>query len=136
MLVPGRGLPADSATARAPAVPADPPPILIARADLSRTPPAGHTPCDSGVRAARCGRRGVMYDTVLATGRLGGRRSGGAARAGARGLARGSPSPRRAVARGSERRSLARPGAPRRLAGGAGRPRVLDVQARGRRVTA
>src|SRR5713101_3710519 len=65
--------------------------------------------------AARRGRRGVMYDTVLATGRLGGRR---------RVLARRSPS------RG--RGSLARPGARRRLAGGAGRARVLDVQA-GRR---
>src|ERR1041385_7192634 len=127
MLVSERGTAADCATARAPAIPADVPPILIARADLSRTPPARHTPCESGIRAARRGRRGVMYDTVLATGRLGCRR---------RAVARRSPLRRRAVARRSERRALARPGAYRRLAGGAGRPRVLDVQAGGgRRVT-
>src|SRR5882724_389475 len=119
MLVSERGIAADCATPRAPAVPADLDPILIARADLSRTPPARHTACDVEHAAARRGRRGVMYDTVLATGRLGGRQ---------RGLARRSPSRRRAVALGSERRSLARPGAPRRMAGGAGRARILDVQ--------
>ena len=77
--------------------------------------------------AALRGPRGVTYDTVLATRRLGGRR---------RGVAGGSPPPHRVVAHGSERRSLARPRAPRRLAGGAGRAGILDVQARGRRVTA
>src|SRR2546422_5070220 len=127
MLVSERGSAADFATRRALVVPTGGPSILIARADLSRTLPAGHTPCESGITAARRGRRGVMYDTVLATGRLGGRR---------RGLARGSSPPRRAMARGSEQRSLAWPGAPRRLARGAGRARILDVQARGRRVTA
>src|SRR5882724_1721471 len=102
MLVSERGIAADCATPRAPAVPADLDPILIARADLSRTPPARHTACDAEHAAARRGRRG--------------------------GLARRSPSRRRAVAHGSERRSLARPGAPRRMAGGAGRARILDVQ--------
>src|SRR5260221_7954397 len=110
MLVSERGIAADCATAAAPTVPADRPSILIARADLSRTPPARHTVCDSGPAAARRGPRGVMYDTVMAIGRLGGRR---------RGMARRPPSRRRAVAR---------PGAPGRLAGSAGRAGVLDVQ--------
>src|SRR2546427_3792138 len=83
----------------APTVPADRPPILIARSDLARTPP----------RPAHALRLGMAYDTVLATGRLGRRR---------RGVARGSP---------LRRRTVARPGAPGRLAGGAGRARVLDV---------
>src|SRR5439155_7528652 len=101
MLVSERSIAPDLQQPGALAVPADPHPIPIARADLSRTLPAGHTPCDWDCLAARRGRRGVMYDTFLATGRLGGRR---------RGLARGSPPPRRAMARGSEQRSLARPG--------------------------
>src|SRR5882762_8239107 len=118
MLVSERGIAADRATARASAAPADRTPILIARADLSRTPPARHTACDCDRAAAPRGRRGVTYDTVMATGRLGGRR---------RGLAWRTP---------SRRRDLARPGAPRRVAGGAGRARVLDVQTgRRRRVT-
>ena len=71
MLVSERGSAADFATSRALEVPTGGPSILIARADLSRTLPAGHTPCESGITAARRGRRGVMYDTVLATGRMG-----------------------------------------------------------------
>ena len=71
MLVSERGSAADFATSRALVVPTGGPSILIARADLSRTPPAGHTPCESGMTAARRGRRGVMYDTVLATRRMG-----------------------------------------------------------------
>src|SRR5207245_3856388 len=90
----------------APPVPADRPPILIARSDLARTPP----------RPAHALRLGMAYDTVLATGRVGRRR---------RGVARGSP---------LRRRTVARPGAPGRLARGAGRARGLDVSAGCRRL--
>src|SRR3989442_15486943 len=48
MLVSERGIAAHCATTRAPAVVADRSPILIARADLSCTPPAGHTLCEIG----------------------------------------------------------------------------------------
>src|SRR5947208_14660219 len=128
MLVSERRIAADSATARAPTVPGRSAPYPYSTGRLVthvfRQAHALRLRC---LRPHRRGPRGVTYDTVLATRRLGGRR---------RGVARGSPPPHRVVARGSERRSLARPRAPCRLAGGAGRAGILDVQARGRRETA
>src|SRR5881628_1151418 len=127
MLVSERGIAADSATARAPTVlgRSAPYPYSTGRlvTHVFRQAHALRLRC---MRPHRRGPRGVTYDTVLATRRLGGR---------GRGVARGCRPPHRVVASGSER-SLARPRAPRRLAGGAGRAGILDVQARGRRVTA
>src|SRR5690349_23356805 len=70
----------------------------------------------------------------MATRRSGGRRARTAVRGRARSLARRPPRERRAVAGHRARRSLAWPGALRRVAGGVGGPRILDVQARRGRV--
>src|SRR5689334_24357749 len=132
-----RGAVADSASVLRITVPLPALPILIAPADLSRTPSMG-TPLANLERAAReCGRRGVTYGTRMAFRRLARRRRPGAmACPGSGGVARRRPSGR-AVAGRLERRCVARNGTFRRLAGGFGRARVLDVQAsRRRRVTA
>src|SRR5947208_3568980 len=100
MLVSERRIAADSATARAPTVPGRSAPYPYSTGRLVthvfRQAHALRLRC---LRPHRRGPRGVTYDTVLATRRLGGRR---------RGVARGSPPPHRVVARGSERPSRAR----------------------------